>query len=103
MSSSLFPPFLSRGYRLLLRSRGGGRSGGPDRIGVAKCHYKSRGAGARRGIRERPSIFTSVTAGQGHTCGITTARAVCCWGFGDDGELGDGTRTSHLTPTAIVQ
>ena len=48
-------------------------------------------------------IFTAVTAGEGHSCGLTVDHAVYCWGYGSDGELGNGTRNNHLTPIPIVQ
>jgi uncharacterized protein YjdB len=35
--------------------------------------------------------FTSITAGRWHTCGITTANEMYCWGLDAWGELGTGT------------
>jgi len=46
--------------------------------------------------------FTSVTAGELHTCGLTPAGAAYCWG-GNGGQLGDGTTTDRLTPVAVAQ
>jgi alpha-tubulin suppressor-like RCC1 family protein len=40
-------------------------------------------------------VWASVTAGYGHTCGITTAKNLYCWGYNDDAEVGDGTQ---ITP-----
>jgi alpha-tubulin suppressor-like RCC1 family protein len=37
-----------------------------------------------------------------HACGIATDDRVYCWGFGGEGELGDGTRNSHATPVAVA-
>lgn len=35
-------------------------------------------------------VFSSIAAGQIHSCGLTTtAGAVYCWGYNNDGELGD--------------
>jgi alpha-tubulin suppressor-like RCC1 family protein len=34
--------------------------------------------------------FASVSAGEYHTCGVTTGGTGYCWGFGFDGELGNG-------------
>ncbi len=37
-----------------------------------------------------------------HTCGLTDAGKIYCWGYNVSGELGDGTRTQRLTPVAVV-
>ena len=50
-----------------------------------------------------PLIFTTVTAGEAHTCGLTTSHAVYCWGYGLDGELGNGPLANQLTPVPVVQ
>ncbi len=42
--------------------------------------------------------FTSVSAGSGHTCGLSDAGAAYCWGFNIAGQLGDSTTTDRLTP-----
>lgn len=36
-----------------------------------------------------------------HTCGITTAGVLKCWGDNQYGQLGDGTFTKHSLPTII--
>jgi len=45
--------------------------------------------------------FQSIAAGTGYSCGVTTTNAVYCWGDGGNGELGDGTDATRLTPTAV--
>ena len=37
-----------------------------------------------------------------HTCGLTGAGKVYCWGNNSSGELGDGTRMQRLEPVAVV-
>lgn len=44
----------------------------------------------------------SLVAGSLHTCGLTTAGAPFCWGFGEVGQLGDNTPANHLTPSAVI-
>jgi alpha-tubulin suppressor-like RCC1 family protein len=43
----------------------------------------------------------SVTGGQTHTCALTTAGAVLCWGGNTSGQLGDGTTAGRLTPVHV--
>ncbi len=40
--------------------------------------------------------------GGGHTCGVTDAGGVLCWGRNDFGQLGDGTNMSSLVPVVIA-
>jgi alpha-tubulin suppressor-like RCC1 family protein len=47
-------------------------------------------------------IFQSVSAGGGHTCGVTASGATYCWGGNGSGQLGDGTTTDRATPVRVA-
>ncbi len=51
-------------------------------------------------------VFKSISAGTGllgsaHTCGFNTSNVAYCWGDTKSGQLGDGTNTQRLAPTAV--
>jgi alpha-tubulin suppressor-like RCC1 family protein len=46
--------------------------------------------------------FRRVSAGWGHTCGVTTNDRAYCWGLNTDGALGDGTNASTNRPVAVA-
>jgi hypothetical protein len=43
-----------------------------------------------------------VAAGSFHTCAVTQGGALFCWGLDEDGQLGDGTTASKLSPVLIA-
>jgi alpha-tubulin suppressor-like RCC1 family protein len=44
-----------------------------------------------------------ISAGDQHTCAITEANVVKCWGLNENGQLGDGTYTDRLTPVTVKE
>src|SRR5205807_2708853 len=48
------------------------------------------------------SGVAAVSAGDSHTCAMTTTNALECWGQNGDGEVGDGTTTDSSSPVGVV-
>jgi hypothetical protein len=44
----------------------------------------------------------AVGTGDGHSCALMAAGDVLCWGLNTSGQVGDGTTTTRLAPTAVV-
>ena len=47
------------------------------------------------------SNVTAVSAGEGHSCAVRADGAVHCWGHGEYGELGQGSRAGSAAPVAV--
>ncbi len=47
------------------------------------------------------SGVAAITAGENHSCALTNAGAVYCWGGNTYGQLGDGTTVEQWRPTAV--
>jgi alpha-tubulin suppressor-like RCC1 family protein len=53
-------------------------------------------------VRALPGPAAEVAAGSGHTCTLTRAGSVWCWGANDKGQLGDGTTIDRLNPVEVA-
>jgi len=66
------------------------------------------GLGAIATQSERPAAvtggltFTTLVAGEAHTCGLTTDGAAYCWGAGRAGQLGNGQSADSPRPALVV-
>ena len=48
------------------------------------------------------SGIQSITAGQDHTCAVSSAGNVYCWGYNVDGQLGNNSTTTSKTPIEVL-
>jgi alpha-tubulin suppressor-like RCC1 family protein len=66
------------------------------------------GDGTTKFLRMRPSPvigglqFNRINVGTLHTCAVTPANRAYCWGDNPVGQLGDGTTTNRVKPTAVA-
>jgi alpha-tubulin suppressor-like RCC1 family protein len=54
------------------------------------------------GVIGLSGAVVSVAVGIDHTCAVTVAGAVQCWGRNNEGQLGDGSRTDRWTGVQVV-
>jgi alpha-tubulin suppressor-like RCC1 family protein len=50
----------------------------------------------------QPLVFSQVSAGGSHTCGLTVNNRAYCWGSNQEGQLGNGKPGSQAKPVAVA-
>ena len=106
--SSSKPLAVAGGLSFASVSAGGSHTCGVTTDGVAYCWGEN--AGGQLGVGENVTssstplpvsgglTFSSVSAGDAHTCGVTRSGSLYCWGWNFDNQLGNGT--SYM-PSAV--
>lgn len=95
----------------LSASPGGGHTCGVATDGMTFCWGANRfgqlGIGSAGGTRSTPQPvvgglkFIRLSAGANHTCGLTDAGDVHCWGSNLLGQLGNGSLANSATPVKV--
>jgi VCBS repeat-containing protein len=106
------PTLIATGYTFTSVNIGDFHSCGITSIGNAYC-WGGDGAGELgNGIMlttDQPTptsvagglTFTSINGGNAYTCGITTNKQAYCWGYGGDGQIGNGVNISQPSPFPV--
>jgi hypothetical protein len=69
--------------------------------GGVKC-WRVESEPMAQGVEGLESGVAAINTTETHTCVVTTAGGVKCWGLNNDGQLGDGTTTSSTTPVDVL-
>jgi len=81
--------------------------------GAAKCwgynYYGQLGDGGTNTSQPTPvdvsgltSGVSSISAGDNHTCAVTTSGAAKCWGYSANGQLGNGSTVNSPRPVSVI-
>ena len=116
MQQSFQPVAVAGGHRFRQVSAGYFHTCGVTTTDTAFCwgnnRYGQLGDSSEFNRRLRPVPvagglrFRSVSAGgisdRGHTCGVTLGNRGYCWGYGSDGQIGDGKTFQRRRPRAVA-
>lgn len=75
---------------------------GDGQLGDGTTESKSRAVAVTAGGALEGKLIKQIAAGMYHTCAVTTDGSVACWGWGVDGQLGNGDNSSSAVPVAVA-
>lgn len=89
------------GYTCALTAGGGVKCWGTNYFGQLGDGSISSGHMSPVDVSGLTSGVTAVAAGYDHACAITTGGGAKCWGYNNNGQLGDGSISNRTTPVDV--
>ena len=92
------------GARLTLGPSAGANTATATVSGLGSVTFTASGTtgGGGGGPTTGALAFRTIDAGSYHTCAITRSELAYCWGFNNNGELGNGTTSLSMQPVATT-
>jgi alpha-tubulin suppressor-like RCC1 family protein len=83
-------------------SGGGAKCWGAGSAGQLGNGFPGIDSSTPVGVSGLSSGVGALSAGEAHSCALTTEDSVECWGYNGFGQLGDGTTTNAFSPVVVV-